>query len=97
MRLKIGDSEIPESTLTSVVSVLGTPTVTFSGVAKGDEGSDLIRILKQSARKDSISFEAVDVTGTSSAGTCKLFNLKCEEVTTRPRLVIYSGELLQSY
>jgi len=97
LRLKIGKYEIPQNTLTSVVSVFGTPTVNFSGMVHGGQGPEIVRELEKSAKENTVPFEITDVAGNHSSGKCRLFNLKIEEITTSPRLIIYSGELIQSF
>lgn len=97
LRLKLGAFEIPQLTLTSVFFVAGTTTVTFTGLARDEEGSKIIKVLNRLVEEDSISFEAIDATGGRSTGKCTILNLKFEEITTSPRLILYSGELVQPF
>jgi hypothetical protein len=96
LRLRIGNYEIPKHTLTSVFFIVGTSSVTFSGVARGEEGTEIMRMLRRLA-KQSVSYEATDLNGTRSTGIGTISNLKFEEITTTPRLVIYSGELVEPF
>jgi hypothetical protein len=95
MRLRIGEYEIPERTLTNVDLIVGTSTVVFSGMAQEEEAKEILPKLRElAAELAPISYEAIDVMGTRSTGVCSLINLKLEEVTTTPSLVIFSGELV---
>jgi hypothetical protein len=97
LQLRLGKYVIPEHTLTSIFFVVGTPTVTFTGMARDEEGSGIIRMLNRLVEENLISYEAVDETGAHSTGTCTILNLKFEEITTKPRLILYSGELVQPF
>ena len=46
------------------------------------------------SKKTAIKYEAFDQLGVRSAGLCHIANLKFEEITTEPHLVIFSGELV---
>jgi hypothetical protein len=95
MRLRIGEYEIPEEALTNITLIEGTSTVTFSGMAQESEGMRIVSILKKlESRRTAIKYEAFDELGVRSAGLCNITNLKFEEITTKPHLVIFSGELV---
>jgi hypothetical protein len=47
IRLRIGEYEIPEHTLTNVNLVAGTPTMIFSGLAQEDEAKEIVPRLVQ--------------------------------------------------
>jgi len=85
---------VPERSLTSVNFVEGTPTVTFTGMAREDEGRVIALKLKSVAMKGTARYEAVDQMGVHGVGVCSLVNLKVETLSTIPRMVIFSGELI---
>jgi len=93
MRLRIGEYEIPEHTLANIELTVGTSTVTFSGMAREDEGVEIVTRLKElAAEEDAIPYEAIDPLGIRSMGLCNIANLRLEEVTTTPPMVLFSGE-----
>ena len=95
MRLRVGEYEIPEEALTNVTFIAGTSTVIFSGMAQESQGMRIVSMLRRLASKRSaIRYEAFDQLGVRSAGLCNIANLKFEEITTKPHLVVFSGELV---
>ncbi len=95
MRLRIGEYEIPEHTLSDVDFILGTSTVTFSGMAQENDAKEILPKLRQlSVEPEALSYEAIDPMGVRSTGLCNLVNLRLEEVTTNPPMVVFSGELV---
>ena len=95
MRLRIEEYEIPEHTLTNIGWIPGTPTVTFSGMAQEQEGTQIMnRLRKLEKRAAAIHYEVIDLMGIRSTGVCRIDNLRFEEVTTTPLLIIFSGELI---
>ena len=95
MRLRIGEYEIPEEALTNITFIEGTPTVIFSGMAQEGQGMRIVSMLRKlGSKRSAIRYEAFDQLGVRSAGLCNIANLKFEEITTKPHLVIFSGELV---
>jgi hypothetical protein len=95
MRLRIGEYEIPEETLTNITLIEGTSTVIFSGMAQQGQGMRIVSMLRKlRSKRTVIRYEAFDQLGVRSAGLCSIANLRFEEITTKPRLVIFSGELV---
>jgi len=95
MRLRIEEYEIPEHTLTNISLIPGTPTVTFIGMAQDQQGIQIMNRLRKLEKKaTAIHYEAVDLMGIRSTGVCRIDNLKFEEVTTTPLMIIFSGELI---
>ena len=95
MRLRIGEYEITEHTLSDVDFILGTYTVTFSGMAKENDAKEILAKLRQlSVETEALSYEDIDHMGVRSTGLCNLVNLRLEEVTTNPPMVVFSGELV---
>ena len=95
MRLRVGEYEFPEESLTNVTFIEGTSTVIFSGMAEERQGMRIVSLLRKLASKRSaIKYEAFDQLGIRSTGICNIANLKFEEITTKPHLVIFSGELV---
>ena len=92
--MKVGGFVIPERSLTSINFIEGTPTVTFSGMAREYEGREIALRLKNVAAKGAARYEVVDQTGVHGAGVCKLVNLRIETLSTIPRLILFSGELV---
>ena len=97
LRLKLAEYEIPSHTLTNIFFVVGTPTLTFSGMAREKEGAEIMRVLNRLVEETAIAYEAVDVSGNHSSGQCTIINLKFEEITTRPRIILFTGELVQPF
>jgi hypothetical protein len=95
--LKLDEYEFPQKTLTSIFFIVGTSTVAFTGLAPDEQGEEIMRVLNRLVEKSSISFEAVDAAGSRSRGNCTILNLKFEEITTRPKLILYSGELVEPF
>jgi hypothetical protein len=96
MRLRIEEFEIPRNTLTNVSFIEGTPTATFTGMAQEKQGIQIMNILRRLEKQAAaVHYEAMDRMGVRSTGTCRLTNLKFEEVTTAPLLIIFSGELVE--
>jgi hypothetical protein len=95
MRLRIGEYEISEKALTNITFIEGTSTVIFSGMAQESEGMRIVSMLRKlGSKRTAVRYEAFDQLGVRSAGLCNIANLKFEEITTRPHLVIFSGELV---
>ena len=95
MRLRVGEYEIPEEALTNVTFIEGTSTVIFSGMAQESQGMRIVSMLRRlGSRRGAVKYEAFDQLGVRSAGLCNIANLKFEEITTKPLLVIFSGELV---
>jgi hypothetical protein len=95
MRLRIAEYEIPEEALTNITFIEGTSTVIFSGMAQESQGARIVSMLRKlGTRRTAIRYEAFDQLGVRSAGLCNIANLKFEEITTKPHLVIFSGELV---
>ena len=95
MRLRIDEYEVPEHTLTSINLIPGTPTVIFSGMAQDQQGMEIMNRLRRFEKKaTAIHYEAIDLMGIRSTGVCRIDNLRFEEVTTTPLLIIFSGELI---
>ena len=95
MRLRIGEYEIPEEALTNINLVEGTSTVIFSGMAQESQGMRIVSMLRRlQSKMTAIKYEAFDQLGVRSTGLCHIANLKFEEITTEPHLVIFSGELV---
>jgi hypothetical protein len=95
MRLRIEEYEIPEHTLTNISLIPGTPTVTFSGMAQEQQGLQIMNRLRRLEKKrTAIHYEAIDLMGIRLTGVCRIDNLRFEEVTTTPLLIIFSGELI---
>ena len=97
MRLRLADFEVPPDTLTNIFFVVGTPTLTFSGMAREEEGDRIMRVLNRLVEQALITYEAVDAMGNRASGNCTIMNLKFEEITTFPKLIIFSGELVQPF
>ena len=94
MFLKLDGYHLPDRSLTNISFIEGTPTVMFGGMAREDEGRGIALKLKDLASKTSISYEAVDDVGVHSSGRCRIVNLKVETVSTIPRIIVFSGELV---
>ena len=95
MRLRIGKYDIPEHTLTNVTFTLGTSAVTFSGIAREDEAREIVPKLRELAMQvNRMRYQAVDNMGLHSTGLGNLINLRLEEITSDPNVVIFSGEVV---
>lgn len=94
MFLRLDGYHLPDRSITNITFVEGTPTVVFGGMAREDEGRGIALKLKSLASKTRIPYEAVDEMGVHSVGVCRIVNLKVELVSTIPRIVIFSGELV---
>jgi len=95
MRLRIGKYDIPEHTLTNVTFTLGTSTVTFSGIAHEDEARMIVPKLRElTMQVNRMSYEAVDNIGLQTTGLGNLINLRLEEITSDPNVIIFSGEVV---
>jgi len=94
MHLRIGGFLIPERALTSVSVIEGTPTVTFSGMATEHEGRVIELKLRKMVWTNALRYDVVDQMGIHGAGVCSLANLKFETLSTSPKMVIFSGELV---
>ena len=94
MRLRIGGYLIPERVLTSVSFIEGTPTVTFAGMAMEDDGRVIESKLRKLVWTNALQYDVVDQMGIHGAGVCSLANLKFETLSTSPKMVIFSGELI---
>jgi hypothetical protein len=97
LRLKLSGYEIPSHALTSIFFVVGTPTLAFNGMAQEKEGAEIMMVLNRLVEEASIAYEAVDASGNRSSGQCTITNLKFDEMTTRPRMILFSGELVQPF
>ena len=52
-------------------------------------------ILKGLAAAGTVGYELVDSLGVGATGVCTLVNLKFERVTSTPKMIIFSGELVE--
>ena len=68
--------------------------MTFTGMGRENEGKEIALKLKSVAAKGTVRYEAVDQLGVHSAGVCRLVNLKVEVLSTIPRMILFSGELV---
>jgi hypothetical protein len=85
LRLKIGEHEIPERYLKSVVLYPDSSSVLFAGVLLGEPGRKAATGLRILAETRAIPFEVVDGKGVSYTGLCDIKNLKLVGVGT-PRI-----------
>jgi len=63
-------------------------------MAREEEGAEIMRVLNRLVEETAIAYEAVDVSGNSSSSQCTIMNLKFEQITTRPRIILFTGELV---
>ena len=94
MFLRIADYHVPDRSLTIITFIEGTPTVVFGGMAREDEGKAIAMKLKALASKGTLRYEAIDPMGVHTTGVGRLANLKIETVSTIPRVVLFSGEIV---
>jgi hypothetical protein len=97
LRLKIRDCEIPEQFLTYVVLSTGTFAVSFGGVARRDEVTEMLKKLKLLAEERAVPYEAVDKNGVESTGICNIKNLKFGETPADSDLIRFSGRLVHPF
>jgi hypothetical protein len=97
LKLKIRDCEIPEQFLAYVVLSTGYFAVSFGGVARGEEATELVKRLKLIAQESAIPYEAVDKNGVESTGICNLKNLKFAETPAKPNMIRFSGRLVHPF
>jgi len=97
LKLKIRDCEIPEQILTYVVLSTGTFAVSFGGVARRDEVTEMLKKLKLLAEERAVPYEAVDKNGVESTGICNIKNLKFGETPADPDLIRFSGRLVHPF
>jgi hypothetical protein len=97
LKLKIRDCEIPEQFLTYVVLSTGSFAVSFGGVARRDEVTQMMKELKLLAQENAVPYEAVDKNGIESTGICNIRNLKFGATPADPNLIRFSGQLVHPF
>jgi len=95
LKLKIGDYEVPERCLRSVVLYPGSSSVTFAGVFVGEQGLQARTGLRRLAEMRAMPFEVVDRNGVSSTGLCDVKNLKFDGDGTP--VIKFSGRLVRPF
>jgi hypothetical protein len=63
-------------------------------MARENEGREIALKLKSVSGQGTARFEAVDQMGVHGTGVCRLVNLRIEILSTIPRMVLFSGELV---
>jgi hypothetical protein len=91
LKLKIGDYEVPEHCLRSVVLYSGSSFATFAGVFVGEQELEVKTGLRRLAEMRAMPFEVVDRNGVTATGVCDIKNLKFEGESTP--VVKFSGRL----
>jgi hypothetical protein len=97
LKLKIRDCEIPEQFLTYVVLSTGYFAVSFGGVARREEATQLQKRLKLVSQESAIPYEAVDKNGVESTGICNLKDLKFVATRANPNMIRFSGRLVHPF
>jgi hypothetical protein len=95
LKLKIGEYDIPERCLRSVILYPELSTVEFAGVFVGEKDLQLIAGLRRLAEMRAIAFEAVDRNGVRTEGLCDIKNLRFDEDSTTT--IKFSGRLVRPF
>ena len=95
MKLKVGDCEIPDQCLRSIILYNDTASVAFTGILAGDQMLQTRKGLRRLAEIRALPFEAVDRNGVSSTGICDIKHLTFSgEGTSR---IKFSGWLVRPF
>lgn len=95
LKLKIGDYDIPERYLRSVVLYPESSSVAFAGVLVGEQRLETRTSLRRLAETKAIPFEAVDKNGVSATGLCEIKDLKLDAHSAP--IIRFSGRLVRPF